>query len=159
MRHAPLDALRHKLLVSGATLSVAVFAALFHRANGTHPPVHFVAAPLVQHDVSRRFVGASKHRAHHHRGSSGCDGLGQIARKLDTPIADDRYAMFVGFVRTISNGSHLRYTHSSDYARGANAAWTNAHLDRVDTSIDEHFGTLGSGDIAGHNLQVGVGFP
>src|SRR5690606_37651602 len=68
VRHAPLDALGHELLVGGAALAVAVLAALPHRAERAHAAIHLVAAALVEHEVAGRLVRAREERADHHGG-------------------------------------------------------------------------------------------
>src|SRR5690606_24763440 len=137
MRHAPLNALRHELLIGGPCLPIAIFAALLHGADRPHAAIHLVAASLIKDEFTRRFIRSCKHRAHHDGGGSARDRCGTLTRRLDNPISNDREPLLVGLGSTIRNRSDLRHTYPGNYTCGANTARSDPDLHRVRAGTDE----------------------
>src|SRR5476651_973320 len=95
VRNSSFDAFRYKLL--GACrgileVSVGGTLGLGHGAQRTHAAVSLVRTTLEQFDLAWRFFSTGEHRTHHHAGSTGYDGLGQVTGETDAAVGDQRNA-------------------------------------------------------------------
>ncbi len=153
-----LDAFRHQLGGTfGFILEVAVTAAFFHGAQRSHAAVSLVGSALIKKGLARRFVGAGKETADHHRMGAAADGLGDIAGKLDAAIGDNRHTVPGRGDGTVVDGGHLRHPDSGDDPGGADRARPDPDLDAVGAGLDQVLRALGGCDVAGNDLQGGKG--
>src|SRR5471032_3269768 len=132
VRHTAFDAFRYELLgACRGVLEVTVGRALRlgHGAQRTHAAVSLVRTTLEQFDLAWRFFSTGEHRAHHHAGSTGYDGLGQVTGETDAAVGDQRNASALKGRGDVGDGTDLRDADTGDDAGGADRA-------RADTDLD-----------------------
>ena len=136
-KDAAFDALRHQFAAAGGFLRVAVGRALRHRAHGTHAAIALESAALVKNGLARTFFGARQQAADHHAIGAGRDGLGDVARKFDAAVGDQRDSAASRRLGAFGNRGDLRNAGAADHARGADRSRPDANLDAVDAQRDQ----------------------
>lgn len=127
---------------------------LGHGAQRTHATVSLVGTALEQFDLAWCFFGTGEHRAHHHAGGTGYDGLGQVTGETDAAVGDQRYASAFKGSGNIGDGADLRHAHTGDDPRGADRARADTDLDRVSARFGQGLGRCAGGDVAADHLYV-----
>jgi len=105
IRHTALYAFRHQLLV--VLLEIAVLRSLRHGAQRAHPPVYLELTSLIDLRAAGRLLTPSQQRTQHDYIGACGDGLGNIARILDSSICNDGYTIFCGHLGRGINYSAL----------------------------------------------------
>ena len=80
--------------------------------------------------------------------------LGDIARKADAAVRDQRYAGAFECRGDVRDGGDLRHADACNDAGRADRAGTDADLDAVRTRFDERLGGFGGNDVAGDDLLM-----
>src|SRR5207249_4196869 len=81
-----------------------------------------------EHGFSRAFVGPCEQGAYHYRVRSGCKRLGDIARKLDSSVRDQRNSRLARNFGTIENCRNLRDSGTCHHTGRANGARSHPNL-------------------------------
>src|SRR5712691_3139567 len=118
--HARLDALGDEAaLIDYAALEVAVLAvaALLHGPDRAHRPVVLEALPVGDDQFAWALVDARQQATQHDGVCTSSDGLGDIARVLDTTVGDDRHIILAGNAGAVIDGGYLWHANSRDDAR------------------------------------------
>ena len=155
------DAFRYQLLGAGrGVLEVAVGRALrlCHGTQRAHAAVGLVGTALEQFDFTRSLFGTGEHRTHHHAGSTGNDGLGQVTREADAAVGDQRHASAFQCSGNVGDGADLRHADTGNDTGGADRARADTDLDRVSASFGQSLGGSAGGDVAADHLHLRVGF-
>ena len=162
VRDAAFDALGHQLvgirIAGGRFLEVAVRAPLLHCADGAHAPVTLVAAPLEQHDLAGRLLGAGEHAAHHHSAGAGRDRLRDVTRIADAAVGDQWNAAAAQRRRDIVDGRDLGHADSGDDPGGADRTGADADLHSVRACFRQRQRGGAGGDVAADHLNLRVVF-
>ncbi|MNO76459.1 hypothetical protein D3C76_675330 [compost metagenome] len=156
VRHTAFDAFRNQLLgACRGVLEVTVGGTLSlgHGAQRTHAAISLVRTTLEQFDLARRFFGTGEHRAHHHAGSTGHDGLGQVTGETDAAVGDQRYASAFKGSGDVGDGTDLRHADTGDDTGGADRARADTDLDCVGASFGQGLGGSAGGDVAADDLH------
>ena len=154
VRHAAFDAFGNELLV--VLLEVTVLAAALHGAEAAHAAVDLELTSLIYLGLARRFLAACEHAAHHHDAAARGDGLDDVAGVLDAAVGNDGNAELVRALAALKYRADLRHADAGHNAGGADGAGAYADLDAVRARLDERFRRLGSCNVAGNELDVGV---
>jgi len=64
--------------------------------------------------------------------------------------------MLSGNPGTVADGGNLRHSDTGDDAGGTDGTGADADLDRINTGLYQSFGSLGSSNVAGNDLQSGI---
>ena len=136
-------------------LEVALAAALGHSRERTHAAIGLEGAALVEDGFAGALVDAGKEGADHDDAGSGGDGFGDVAGILDAAVGDDGDVVLVRGLVRLADGGDLRHARAGDHARGADGAGADADFDGVRAGIDEGFGSLVGGDVAGEEIDLG----
>src|SRR5581483_7932288 len=137
---AALDPLGNELLdVLDVTLEVPVLreATGLHGAERAHAAVLLEALALDEDHVPRRLVRTGERRPEHDRVGPGGDRLGDVSRVANSTVGDQRHAGRRAGARTLVDGGDLGHTDAGDDPGSANRAGPHAHLDAVDSRIDQ----------------------
>src|SRR3989344_2574311 len=156
VRHTAFDAFRNEFLgACRRVLEVTVGRTLRlgHGAQRTHAAVSLVRTTLEQFDLARGFFSTGEHRAHHHAGSTGDDGLGQVTGEPDTAVGDQRNARAFEGLGDVGDGADLRHAHTGDDTRGADRARADTDLDRIRARFGQGLGGSTGGDVAADHLD------
>ena len=153
IRNAAFDAFGHELVGVGRILEITVLAALLHRADRAHAAIALVAAALEQFDLARRFLGARKQAADHHRRCASCNRFRDIARIADAAIGDQRNAILQCFGDHCDRGD-LRHTDASNNPRRADRTGADADLHRIRARIHQCERGVAGHDVAADHLHV-----
>ena len=156
VRHAAFDAFRHQLGLRPSRLTISIFPAPFHRADGAHPPVHLVRAGLIQHRFSGRLLRAGEQAPDHDCRRAGGQRLGHVARKLDAAVRNHRHAGAGGGLGALGDRRELRHAGTGHDACGADRPRTNPDLESVHAGFQQILRRLGGRNVARRHLQPGI---
>ena len=154
VRYTAFDAFGDELL--SVFLEVTVLTATFHRSQGAHAAVFFVAAALVDDRFARAFFRAGQEVAHHDDVAAGSDGFGHITGIFDAAVGDDGDTIALSDFSTFIDGCDLRYADTSDDTGRADGARADADFDSVDATFDEGFRSGARSDVAGDDREVRI---
>src|SRR6266481_4302060 len=155
VRDAAFDALGHGFAaLDFVFLGVAVGGAFFHGGGGAHAAIGLEGAALVENRFAGGFFGAGEKAANHDAGSSGGDGLGDVAGEFNAAVGDDGNAGAFGGARGFHDGGDLRDAGAGDHTRGADGAGSHTDFQAVDAESDEILCAVVGSDVAGDELHV-----
>src|SRR5260370_23564187 len=135
-------------------LSIAVGRAFFHGGRGAHTAIGLEGAALIQNGFAGSFFGAGEQAANHRARSAGSDGLGDVARKFNSAVGDDRHASAFRGARGFHDGGDLRNAGAGDAARGADRAGSHSNFQSINAERNEILRAFVGGYVAGDELHV-----
>ena len=104
VRYLAFNPLRNQFQrIADVLLEVTISRAARHGTQRAHAAIGFVRPALVEENLARGFVGPSKQAAQHGDIGTTRNRFGQIARKLNPAIGDNRRAGCISGVDTIHN--------------------------------------------------------
>ncbi len=155
VRNTAFDAFGNKFqVILNVLLEVTVCRPACHGTDRAHPAIGFVRTALIQNDLTRGFVGTGQKRANHAGAGTRSHCLGNVARKLDTAIGDDRNVKLVTNFRAFKDCRQLRDTDTGNNTSGTDRTRTDADLDRIRTGFGQCLYGFGGGNVTGDDLGI-----